>query len=706
MAGPWYCRLSLIVPCSQCHTRFKVPDGKVSPRGRKVRCSRCGHTFRVHPEPANQTDPSAPRVDPFAQFGPAGSSDLEATPTRGFPVEEMLARADAPESSAPPTERPVVAPLPVPRPTSDDFDVDDSGESTPRAAPAWNFPAAPPADLTPSGATALVPLPVRPLPPEFPQSEAAAGFDPFSDMGDVQASGAPEPLGLADLEPEPRPRTRKTPEPLARRPRPPEESDLPAPARGKDEVGAAPVAAEAPAPKTGLAALAGLTPAWGIAGPVRSLSADGTLSRDESTGGATVAEPAPPPPSFASSTELDDLPTLGDLGPPTGEPLELDSHPEVSGWSGAAPTSHEGGQLDLPEGLALELDAPMAAVAALDPAFGPAATPYPGPSWDPPPPPPRAPSAPASASATEEALAWDDPFADPPAAPPPRRDSGPQMAIAPSSSVPLDEPTHAGGPDHALFDMSAPRAAPAAPAPSASAEPLLPDIPDATEPAALDPIAEPIIRPLPVAVARLSRPPRRARMGLDDRGEPGPARRLTAVALNVGIAGLLLLVLAGLGTGYVNEGRLDWSVLSPRRWLGVLGSRHGVAPTDLTNGLYETRSGRPVLYVRGRVQNHGEPTARIRIRAELWDSGRRMKTGEALAGASATPEELWRAGTAAEVEALRQKLLASAAPVSDGRSAEFLVVFDEAPPDLTGLRLRVLASVEPEARARNSPEPP
>jgi hypothetical protein len=189
-------------------------------------------------------------------------------------------------------------------------------------------------------------------------------------------------------------------------------------------------------------------------------------------------------------------------------------------------------------------------------------------------------------------------------------------------------------------------------------------------------------------------------MGLDERAEPGPARRLTAVVLNVGIAGLLLLLVAGLGTGYVNQGRLDWSVLSPHRWLTVLGPRHGVAPTELTNGLYETRSGRSVLYVRGMVQNRGEPTSWVRVRAELWDGGRRVKTGETLAGASATPEELWQAGTALELEALRQKLLASATTVADGRSAEFLVVFDEPPADLAGLRLRVLASVEPEARAR------
>jgi predicted Zn finger-like uncharacterized protein len=721
MAGPWYCRLSLIVSCSQCHTRFKVPDAKVSPRGRKVRCSRCGHTFRVHPEPhAKPADPSAQRVDPFAQFGPAGSSDLEATPTVGFPVEALLARAEAPPGPASPTERPVAAPPPAARGSSDDFDVDDSGEGTPRAAPAWNFPPAPSADSTPSGATplgrevpALVPLPVRPLPADLPEAKAPNTFDPFSDLGDVQASGAPDPLGLADLEPEPPPRKRKSPGDSG----PPVPRDVSAPAASADGVGPA-AAAEVRPPGTGLAALSGLTPAWGIAGPARSLAADGTLSRDEPTGAEAVDEAPPPPPSFASSTELDDLPSLGDLGPTTVGSLELDEHPEARGWSGASPLNQESGQLELPEGLAaLELDrsaeqplpvpgpswAAAPAATRVPEALGGGATPYPGLSWEPPAPV----QAPAALSAgSDRALDWDDPFADPPAAPPPaRRDSGVQApSELASSSVPLDEPTSATGRDHALFDMSAPRAVPAASAVSSSAEPLLPDIPDALEPAALDPIAAPITGPIPVA--RLSRPPRRTQMGLDDRGEPGAARRLTAVALNVGIAGLLLLVLAGLGTGYVNEGRLDWSVLSPRRWLSVLGSRHGVAPTDLTNGLYETRSGHPVLYLRGRVQNHGEPTARIRVRAELWDSGRRMKTGETVAGASATPEELWKAGTAAEVEALRQKLLASATPVSDGRSAEFLIVFDEPPADLAGLRLRVLASIEPEARARSGPEQP
>lgn len=71
-----------------------------------------------------------------------------------------------------------------------------------------------------------------------------------------------------------------------------------------------------------------------------------------------------------------------------------------------------------------------------------------------------------------------------------------------------------------------------------------------------------------------------------------------------------------------------------------------------------------------------------------------MKSGESLAGAIATPEELWRAATPADLDALRARLRSAATPVADGQQADFLVLLDEAPPDLSGLRLRVTASVE------------
>ena len=76
-----------------------------------------------------------------------------------------------------------------------------------------------------------------------------------------------------------------------------------------------------------------------------------------------------------------------------------------------------------------------------------------------------------------------------------------------------------------------------------------------------------------------------------------------------------------------------------------------------------------------------------------------MKTNDTLAGASASPEELWMAGTPGEVEALRRKLLAQARGVPAGGEADFLVLFDEVPPELGSLRLRVVTKVEPRERS-------
>jgi len=78
----------------------------------------------------------------------------------------------------------------------------------------------------------------------------------------------------------------------------------------------------------------------------------------------------------------------------------------------------------------------------------------------------------------------------------------------------------------------------------------------------------------------------------------------------------------------------------------------------------------------------------------VWDGAQAVKTGETLAGAIATPEQLWRAATPADVDALRASLDAAAKVVADGQTADFLVLLDEAPRDLSGLRLQITASSE------------
>jgi hypothetical protein len=192
----------------------------------------------------------------------------------------------------------------------------------------------------------------------------------------------------------------------------------------------------------------------------------------------------------------------------------------------------------------------------------------------------------------------------------------------------------------------------------------------------------------------ISKPPSRIRLGLQDSERPGTARQVSAVILNVGLAALLLLVVVGVVSSWATVGRVDGAALSPRRLVQALRAGSGVTPVDVSPGTYETRSGRSLLYVRGRVLNRGAPSARVRVRAEVWDGAQAVKSGETLAGAIATPEELWRAASPADVDALRARLLGAAKPVPDGQGADFLVLLDEAPRDLSGLRLKVTATVD------------
>src|SRR5262249_38818097 len=119
----------VIIACKQCHTRFKVPDKKVTARGLKVRCSRCGHAFRIYPGSATDrgADPAPAaarprRPDPFEAFGPECSSEMEKTRARAATVSALLAGMD---------------------PTGEDFDADVWGVEAASTEPAWTFPPAP-----------------------------------------------------------------------------------------------------------------------------------------------------------------------------------------------------------------------------------------------------------------------------------------------------------------------------------------------------------------------------------------------------------------------------------------------------------------------------------------------------------------------------------------------------------------------------------
>ncbi|MCA2977949.1 MAG: zinc-ribbon domain-containing protein, partial [Myxococcaceae bacterium] len=116
----------MIVTCEQCKTRFKIPDDKVSERGVKVRCMKCGHTFRamkdgsstlslsgVMPAPSAAVGVPLDSADPFSRFGmpeaPQGPAPFD--PPRVPEGGRAMARAGG-SPPRPDPAPPVTSPLP------------------------------------------------------------------------------------------------------------------------------------------------------------------------------------------------------------------------------------------------------------------------------------------------------------------------------------------------------------------------------------------------------------------------------------------------------------------------------------------------------------------------------------------------------------------------------------------------------------------
>ncbi|WP_205507625.1 zinc-ribbon domain-containing protein [Myxococcus vastator] len=194
-------------------------------------------------------------------------------------------------------------------------------------------------------------------------------------------------------------------------------------------------------------------------------------------------------------------------------------------------------------------------------------------------------------------------------------------------------------------------------------------------------VAKPTARPEDVGIP-LSRPSSRLRKAL-------------GVTVNFVLAAALVAVLGTVGRVYLSEGRLDVSALSldALRALFVPAPKPLVA-VDVTNGLYETREGPSLFYVRGDAANHSDTAARIRVRAALYDGSQRVASAEALVGGVPTPEELYGVGSLDAAVALRQRVDEAAVSVAPGAKAPFVVIFPEHPSDPGGYRLEV--TLEPE----------
>lgn len=92
----------MILTCPECATRYVVKDGSIGPKGRKVRCANCGHSWHQEADVAAMADESPLTAPP----PPITSHD---------PEPEVEDTAPAPDA-APVDDDPAVEPPPIPEP--------------------------------------------------------------------------------------------------------------------------------------------------------------------------------------------------------------------------------------------------------------------------------------------------------------------------------------------------------------------------------------------------------------------------------------------------------------------------------------------------------------------------------------------------------------------------------------------------------------
>jgi len=164
--------------CPNCSSRFKIKDGALGKKGRKVICGKCEHRWYAMPEaapaPVAAATPAAASADPTEDFAPPPPPPPPADPTADF------------------------APPPPPPPPADP--TEDFAPPPPPADPTEDFaPPPPPADPTEDFAPPPPPPPADPTdapPPPVPQAA------PVADVPDDDEVGVPDAM-LADPPPMP-----------------------------------------------------------------------------------------------------------------------------------------------------------------------------------------------------------------------------------------------------------------------------------------------------------------------------------------------------------------------------------------------------------------------------------------------------------------------------------------------------------------------
>ena len=634
----------MIVKCEQCQTRFKIPDDKVTDKGVKVRCTKCGHTFRV-------TKDGAPAT---------GSSPSGVQSTQTFPAVPSIAPV-AGKATLPPKSVQI-----------------GGGEEDPFSA-FGRPPSIPDDEATRPGVFVLgveasrVPeMGAPPIPPQAPPTPAVGSAFDFSSLvpPSSAAAAAPAPPPVPRQVPRSSSPTAQVP-PVAAPPQP-------APFDFSALVPSAPPAPAQPAPFD-FSAL-GASPAVPVSSP-------STPSFDFSAlGPGTASEPPPPPPAAhvgpppaVQSTPAFDFSGLGPPPPPAPSAptmpnagIPLGSQPGVPGPTAPLAAIPMGSQPGIPRGsqpgvarqvstaVLPPIPPPGASTTGTQPAIvSPWGTTGSNPAYRPQSSAPfegdvggsseaRTDAVPALFGGQPQAHGADDFF-------------GGSMPVE-EKRAPLPDDLHGDEAKNALFDMAA--ALPPAPA---------------DEPAPQAPAA-------PVAVARIT--PVRAAPEAE-----APRRRRTAlgIVVNLVIAAMLVVALVVVGSAYLNEGKVSADTLSWDHLKATFAPSTDFVAGDISNGLYDTKAGKPVFFVRGEVTNRGSTAVKVMVKAELLEGSTLVRGAESAAGAPPSPEELFVLTSADDLDALNAKVSQRAPVIEPGATAPFTVTFFEYPPDLKGFRVRVSA---------------
>ena len=126
-------------------------------------------------------------------------------------------------------------------------------------------------------------------------------------------------------------------------------------------------------------------------------------------------------------------------------------------------------------------------------------------------------------------------------------------------------------------------------------------------------------------------------------------------------------------------------------WLGF-GTHADVVAARVVSGLYDTVSGKPVFYVRGRVENRSAKVhGPVRVTAELVAEGASVVRAEAVAGAEPTAEEVWSLRGPADAERLGRNLEVASADrkLQPGGSLPFFAIIPDPPVDLRRHHLQI-----------------